>query len=91
VETKTYNIEKDMTIFNAAQLKPELMRAVKDEKVDAFNLSHVNEIDSAGFQLLALAKTESEKLGKSLQIVDCSVAVIELMVLFGKRDWCSAK
>lgn len=91
METKTFSIEKDMTIFNATQLKQDVMRAVKDDKVDVLNLSRVNEIDSSGFQLLALAKTESEKQGKSVRLVECSAAVLELMALFGKQDWCTPK
>ena len=43
------------------------------------DLSQVTEIDTAGIQLLMLAKRESMKRGKELRIVAHSPAVSELM------------
>lgn len=72
-------VNGDLTIYHAAEIKQQLIDGVRGAKVLELELSHVGEIDTAGFQLLALAKHESQKLDHALRIVDHSPAVREVI------------
>ncbi|MBI5923701.1 MAG: STAS domain-containing protein [Betaproteobacteria bacterium] len=75
-------IDQDMTIYQAEALKDELMGNVTQTQVIELDLSRVSEIDTAGIQLLMLAKRECQKQGKTLRIVAHSPRVHELMDFF---------
>jgi len=75
-------IDQDMTIYQAEALKDELMGNVTQTQVIELDLSLVSEIDTAGIQLLMLAKRECQKQGKTLRIVAHSPRVHELMDFF---------
>jgi len=70
-------VDGDLTIYNAAEIKQHLIAGIRGGAVLELDLSHVAEIDTAGLQLLALAKRESQKLGHALRIVSHSPAVRE--------------
>jgi len=72
-------VEQDMTIYHAEALKVQLMESLGEIQILELNLSQVAEIDTAGIQLLILAKRECVKQGKELRIVAHSPAVSELM------------
>jgi anti-anti-sigma factor len=72
-------IDRDMTIYHAEALKSELMDKLEHHQVIELDLSRIAEIDTAGIQLLMLAKRESMKQDKALRIVAHSPAVSELM------------
>lgn len=72
-------IDTPMTIYNASELKPRLLAALEAASVLELDLSHVGELDTAGFQLLVLAKNESQRLGRTLRIVSHSPAVREVI------------
>ena len=55
-----------MTIYEAAADKPVLVEALSSAKELEIDLSGVAEMDTAGLQLLILAKRESLKAGKRL-------------------------
>lgn len=77
------HIEGEMTIFTAAELGEKMTAVIGDARVLEINLSHVNEIDSAGVQLLMLAKKEREKQGYKLSLVDHSGVVVDAFELMG--------
>jgi anti-anti-sigma regulatory factor len=52
-------IDYPMTIYNVGQLKEQLINTLASAPLTELDLSQVNEMDTAGFQLLALAKKES--------------------------------
>ena len=79
-------IENNMTIFNASELKQTLLDALSEPTNIKLDLSQVNEIDSAGFQLLLMLKNESKKNNKEYQITACSSAVTSLLDLFNLKD-----
>ena len=56
----------------------------------ALELAEVDEFDSAGLQLLLLAHREAQRLGGSLELVDPSPAVTELLELAGLADFFTA-
>ncbi len=72
----------DLTIYEALEIKQQLLDNIRAASVLELDLSHVGEIDSAGFQLLALAKRESQKLNQTMRIVGHSPAVRELIEFF---------
>jgi anti-anti-sigma factor len=69
VERKRLAITDDLTIYHALALKQQLLSALEDADIVELDLAQVAEIDSAGLQLLILAKRESDRQGKQLSIV----------------------
>lgn len=72
-------IEGEMTIYNAAQLKDALLMAMTEPGQLEMNLGQVSEIDTAGLQLLALAKREAADNGQTLHFVAHSQAVLNML------------
>ncbi len=72
-----------MTIYRAAELKPALLEAVRAHAAPALDLSAVTEFDSAGLQLLLMARREAARLGKQLAVPAASAAVRDVFVLLG--------
>jgi anti-sigma B factor antagonist len=76
------SIKDDMNIYNAESLKETLLGFCHPGTQELqLDLSAVNEIDSAGLQLLLLLKAESQKRGFTLRLVRHSEAVIEVFEL----------
>lgn len=77
------SIAGDMTIYHAAAHKQQLVDALAGAADTLeIDLSEVGEIDTAGFQLLMLAKREARLLGKQALIVAHSQAVREVVDFF---------
>ena len=72
-------VDGDLTIYHAAEIKERLIEGVRAGQVLELDLSHVGEIDTAGVQLLALAKRESQKQGHAFSIVGHSLVVREVI------------
>ncbi len=87
----TARVEGEMTIYTAAEIKPTLLSLLDGCNEAEVDLSQVDEIDSAGLQLLLLAKREASRTGKVLRLVGHSPAVVEcldqcnLTALFGDQ------
>lgn len=79
-----------LTIYTAADSKPLLMEPLTAGVTVALELAEVDEFDSAGLQLLLLAHREAQRLGGSLELVDPSPAVTELLELAGLADFFTA-
>lgn len=75
-------LEGDMSIYSAAALKDRLLDAVKTTADLELDLSQVSEFDSAGLQVLYLAKREAAQAGHNLRIVAHSTSVRELLDLY---------
>lgn len=74
-------IENELTIFNAGDQKTRLFNFLNAGDELEINLSQVAEIDTAGLQLLILAKRQAAQQGKILRFVMHSkelLAVLEL-------------
>lgn len=76
-------IEGEMTVQHAAEFKQALLAGVAEGRETLLDLSGVGEMDSAGLQLLALARWEAARRGGSLRLAGCSAAVLELLELYG--------
>ncbi len=77
----TLNLEGDLTIYTAAKQKEVLSDLLQNSGELEINLSGVTELDSAGLQLLILAKREAAKREQSLRFVMHSRAVLEALEL----------
>ncbi len=77
----TYSLEGELTIFTAAQLKPDLLNFLHSSTAPELNLNAVTECDTAGLQLLILLKREANLTGKSISFIMHSKAVIEVLEL----------
>lgn len=80
-------LETDLTIYNAPEHKHALLDALDQARVVELDLAAVGEIDSAGLQVLLLAKRESLARGKEMRILRHSPAVQELMEFFNVASY----
>lgn len=76
-------VDGPLTIYNALEVKEPLISAVQGHANLEVDLSAVNEMDTAGFQLLVLAKHESQRLNHALRITAHSDAVREIVDFYG--------
>lgn len=72
-------IDGDMNIYNAPELKRQLLDHLGSAVELEINLAQVGEMDTAGFQVLYLAKREAVKSSKALRLMSHSPAVLEIM------------
>ena len=76
-------VEGELTIYRAAELQPVLLETVRTQAAPALDLSAVTEFDSAGLQLLLVARREAARLGKVLRVLGASAAVTDVHALLG--------
>lgn len=74
-------LEGDLTIYHAAELKPQLLAALEQCNPLELDLAGVAEIDAAGLQLLLMAKRQAQASGRRLVIAGHSAAVLEVFGL----------
>jgi len=71
-----------LTIFQAAERKPELLHILaRSEGMLALDLSGVDEIDTAGVQLLLLLRREAAAQQRTLDVVAYSAPVLAVFDL----------
>lgn len=87
------HIECAMTISTAAALKQELMKHIAKPSEREIDLTGVSEMDTAGMQLLLLAKREATRHNTPLRLTNHSSAVLgvidtyNLAAYFGDPIW----
>ena len=81
-EGRRLQIEGDMNIYSAPELKRQLLDHLVSAADLEINLAQVGEMDTAGFQVLYLTKREAIKSGKALRLTSHSPAVLETMDLY---------
>jgi anti-sigma B factor antagonist len=92
----TLHIEGDMTMRTATALKKELMKRIAKQCECEIVLSDVSEMDTAGMQLLILAKREANRHNLPLRLTGHSRAVLgvidtyNLAAYFGDPIWISS-
>ena len=80
--TRRLAVEGDLTVYGAAALKKRLLDALARATQLEVDLSRVAEVDTAGMQVLILAKREALKAGKSLRLSGHSPAILDALDLF---------
>lgn len=78
---KKVRIENEMTIYTAAEIKTRLLEMMKKDFEIELDLSYVTELDTAGLQLLIMARREFIAGGGNLYLVNHSQAVYEVLDL----------
>lgn len=73
--TQRLALEEDMTIYHALEQKTRLLEALASCDVLELDLLQVNDMDTAGMQLLILLKKEAQRSGKRVCIVAHSQSV----------------
>lgn len=81
-EVARLTLDSDLTIYNAIDIKRQLLDALQAIKTLELDLSQIGEMDSAGFQLLVMAKKEATRIGHTLRIVAHSPAVREVIEFY---------
>ena len=76
-------VDGELTIYRAAELKDTLLDTVRQHAAPVLDLSDVTEFDSAGLQLLLVARQEAASLGKTLRVQGASAAVRDVFALLG--------
>lgn len=77
----TLKLEGELTIYRAAELKDTLLAPLAEATSLEADLAGVTEIDSAGVQLLMLAKQTAQANGCELRLVGHSPAVVDVFEL----------
>lgn len=76
-----FAIEGELTIYTAADIKARLMPFFEKCPALEIDLSHVSEMDTAGLQLLILAKREYQARNGHLRLIGHSQPVLEVLDL----------
>ncbi|UCV05028.1 lipid asymmetry maintenance protein MlaB [Dechloromonas denitrificans] len=76
-------IAGEFTIFTASTLKEQILQTIRQAEMTEveIDLSNVTEIDSAGLQLMILAKIEALGRGKNIHFTRHSDPVLDLIDL----------
>jgi anti-sigma B factor antagonist len=74
-------IEGELSIYTAAELKPQLYNVLQQHAELELDLSAVSEMDSAGLQVLIATKREAAGSGRVLRLTQHSPAVLEVFDL----------
>ncbi|HYE38112.1 STAS domain-containing protein [Methylocaldum sp.] len=81
-ESGALRLAGELTVYHAAEVKRPLMAMLQEKTELEIDLSGISEIDTAGLQLLMLAKKEADRSQKNLRLVSHSAPVLELMDLY---------
>lgn len=72
------SLDGEMTIYRAADLKVTILEALRKTRTLEIDLSAVTELDTAGLQVLMLAKQTATAEQRELRLVQHSPAVVEI-------------
>ena len=72
-------IDGELTIYRAADLKLTVLEALRKSRVLEVDLSGVTELDTAGLQVLMLAKNSAAAEKRELRLLNHSPAVVEIV------------
>nr|WP_179676096.1 STAS domain-containing protein [Duganella sp. 1224] len=71
-------LDGEMTIYRAADLKVTVLEALRKTRVLDIDLSGVTELDTAGLQVLMLAKQTAAAEQRELRLLGHSPAVVDI-------------
>jgi len=82
-------IEGELTIYFAAEIKAHLIDALEKvkEPLIELHLKQVSDLDTAGLQLLLMARSVASAAGRVLAIRAPSSTVVEVFELCGLQEW----
>ena len=77
--SSSLRMEGEMSIYRAAELKQVLLEAIAQTPVLELDLSAVTELDTAGVQLLLMARQAAEAAQCELRLTNHSPAVTDVL------------
>ncbi len=77
-DVKRITLDGELTIYRAADLKVLVLDALRKARVLEIDLSGVTELDTAGLQVLMLAKQAAAADQRELRLLRHSPAVVEI-------------
>ncbi len=80
-DTRTLRMSGELTIYQAVAAKDALLEALAFSPSLQIDLAEVSEIDTAGVQLLLLAKREAARLGGEATLINHSSSVLDVINL----------
>jgi anti-sigma B factor antagonist len=83
MKSVTMRLDGELSIYRAAALKDVLLAPLAAGSMIELDLAGVTEIDTAGLQLLMLAKNTALALGGDLRLSASSQPVLALLELLG--------
>ena len=83
----TVHMPNEMTIYNAEALRNNVLSALENPQDLHIDLNEVNEIDSAGVQLLIAMAKQCKTQNKTLTLINSSDATSDILKLFGMKDY----
>jgi anti-sigma B factor antagonist len=81
VTERRFVIDDELTIVTATEQKERLLAVLGDGVAVRVDLSAVSDLDTAGLQVLLLARDEGARLGLPVRFTDPSPAVTEVLAL----------
>ena len=76
-------VDDELTIVTAAEQREKLLAALRDSPGVRIDLSGIPDIDTAGLQVLLLARDEGARRHVPVEFADPSAAVAEVLALTG--------
>jgi anti-anti-sigma factor len=86
----TLQIEGEMSIYQAADLKPTLAAALAEPGPLEIDLSGVAELDTAGVQLLLATRQEALEQGREFRVTAHSAAVLDVLEMLNLGTYFDA-
>jgi anti-sigma B factor antagonist len=77
-------LEGDLNIYSVKELKGQLTGYLENIKNIELDLSAIDIVDTAGFQLLALMKKEVKSKDKVFSIINPSNEIVRIFNLYGE-------
>ena len=85
-DLKIVSIDGEMTIYTASEYKSQLLEQLTECHELELNLSEIEEMDTAGLQILLVLKREAEAGGCQLRMINHSRAVYEVLELLDMQN-----
>jgi anti-anti-sigma factor len=86
-QVNTLKVDGEMTIYSAAEYKLRLLEQFAQCNELELDLSGVEDMDSAGLQILLMLKHEAETTGRQLRLINHSQAVFEILELLNMQGY----
>ena len=88
IQTHNLTLEGELTIFRAQELKRQIIDFILNSNKSAssqldIDLNNVSEIDTAGIQLMLMAKYEAAAANRQLAFINHSQPVLDILELSG--------
>ncbi|WP_436531460.1 STAS domain-containing protein [Actinoplanes sp. HUAS TT8] len=81
VPLRRFAFDDELTIVTAAEHRERLLATLGDGTGVRLDLSGISDLDTAGLQVLLLARNEAARLGLPVEFTEASPAVAEVLEL----------